>query len=90
MTSDQLKVKFLEEELAKFAENFSALQESVEHLERQAEAQQAPLQEIVDSFNSLKGGIKVLGWLGAIAKWVSVVTAGGTAAWIYWSKLSGK
>lgn len=90
MTADQAKVKMLEERLAQISLDLGTLQESVELLEKQAEKQQEPLQEILLMFGSVKGGIQVLGWLGNIAKWVSVVTAGAAAAWVYWGKASGK
>lgn len=38
-------------------------------------ASQSGIAEILDIFTSFKGGFKVLGWLGAGAKWVAGVGA---------------
>ena len=37
--------------------------------------------EILDLFNSVKGGMKVLGGLGSILKWFVGITAGLAALW---------
>lgn len=87
MTTEQIRIKQLEAKMLEMADNFILLQKAVETVAKQAEAKEAPLQEILDIFNSLKGGFKVIGWLGAIAKWVSVVAAGAAAAWAYWHKV---
>ena len=65
----------IEENRAAHAANAKALAENT-----------AITKEIKDAFDALKGGFKVLGWIGAAAKWVAaVVTAGG----VLWALLHG-
>jgi len=45
------------------------------------------LKEIADAMNSMKGGIRVLGWLERPAKWFAVMAgaaAAGLALWVKW------
>jgi hypothetical protein len=44
-------------------------------------------QNVVNVFGTLESGIKVLGWLGAVAKWVVTV---GSAIGIVWAIVHGK
>lgn len=46
--------------------------------------------ELLDVFKSVKGGFRVLGWMGAAAKWVAGIAAAGVALWQMWQKWTGK
>lgn len=50
-------------------------------------ASQSGIAEILDIFTSFKGGFKVLGWLGAGAKWVAGLGAAVVA--LYFSLKNG-
>jgi hypothetical protein len=39
------------------------------------------LLELSDAFKTARGGFKVLGWLGTVAKWLGGVSAAGMALW---------
>lgn len=41
----------------------------------------ARVQEILDFFDAMKGGLKVLGWLGKLAKPLTALVALGLALW---------
>lgn len=50
----------------------------------------AMTQELLDLFQSVRGGFKVLGWLGNLAKWVGGLAAGCYGIYTYWLKVTGK
>ena len=44
---------------------------------------QSDVREMLEVFQSVKGGMTVLGWIGTFAKWLWPVIAIGIAMWIY-------
>ena len=45
--------------------------------------------EILDIFRSIKGGVKVLGWLGGFAKWATGLAAAFIAIYAFVQNLRG-
>jgi len=50
-------------------------------------AMKADTQDVLDILNAVKGGLKVLGWLGTAMKWIA--TVGGAVATV-WGLVTGK
>lgn len=63
------------------AERRQSLETRMDTLERKLEENTALTKGVVDVFGSLAGGIRVLGWLGAAAKWVVSIGAAGAMVW---------
>lgn len=40
--------------------------------------------ELVDAFKAVRGGMRVLGWLGTAAKWLTSIAAAGAVVWAAW------
>lgn len=73
-----------------------ALEKRVEGIERGIEKNtEATLEgnrdarEILELFQNVRGGFKVLGWLGAAAKWVAAIAAMFSALWVLWHQMHG-
>jgi len=47
-------------------------------------------QELLTLFQSVRGGFRVLGWLGNLAKWVGGLAAGCYGIYTYWQKFTGR
>ena len=45
--------------------------------------------ELLDLFKSVKGGFKVMGWLGTFAKWLAGIAAAFAAIYAYVQNLKG-
>lgn len=45
--------------------------------------------ELLDLFKSVKGGFKVMGWLGSFAKWVAAILAAFAAIYAFVQNLKG-
>lgn len=45
--------------------------------------------ELLDLFHSVKGGFKVMGWLGGFAKWVAGIAAAFAAIYAFVQNLRG-
>lgn len=45
--------------------------------------------ELLDLFKSVKGGFKVMAWLGSFAKWVAAILAAFAAIYAYVQSLRG-
>ncbi|WP_457321643.1 hypothetical protein [Roseateles sp. P5_E11] len=45
--------------------------------------------EILELFQAVRGGFKVLGWLGTAAKWVAGVAAAVSALWVLFHQVNG-
>lgn len=45
-------------------------------------------QEILELFSAVKGGFRVLGWLGTGAKWLGGIAGAGVALWVAWHTLT--
>ena len=45
--------------------------------------------ELLDLFKSVKGGFKVMGWLGRFAKWVAAILAAFAAIYAFVQNLKG-
>lgn len=45
--------------------------------------------ELLDLFKSVKGGFKVMGWLGNFAKWVAGIAAAFAAVYAYVQSIRG-
>lgn len=41
------------------------------------------MHEMLEIFKTLQGGLKVIGWLGIMVKWVWPLVVGVTALWIF-------
>lgn len=63
------------------AERRQSLETRMDTLEAKLEENTELTKAVVDVFGSLAGGIKVLGWLGAAAKWAVSVGAFCTMIW---------
>ena len=46
--------------------------------------------ELLDLFKSVKGGFKVMGWIGQFAKWFAGIAAAGAAIYAYVQSLRGR
>ena len=46
-------------------------------------------QELLDLFRSVKGGFKVMGWLGGFAKWVAGIAAAFAAIYAFVQNIRG-
>ncbi len=71
-------------------EEASQLLEAIQKLQLEQTQNTAMTQELLDAFQSVKGGFKVLGWFGNAAKWAASMSAGGAAAWLFWERMTGK
>ena len=89
----QVKMELLEERIAvlevQLAEA-SEILDAMKILQEEQTQNNAMTQELLTAFQSVKGGFKVLGWLGNVAKWVASIAAGTTAAWVLWERMTGK
>ena len=45
--------------------------------------------ELLDLFSSVRSGLKVMGWLGALAKWVAGIIAAFAAVYAFLQNLKG-
>ena len=63
------------------------LENRMDMLEEKLEKNTELTQRVVDVFGTLESGIKVLGWLGAAAKWVVSI---GAAVGMVWAIANGK
>lgn len=43
--------------------------------------------ELVEMFKALKGGLKVLGWFGTMAKWVGGIALAVTSVYAAWQAM---
>ena len=67
-------------------ERVDCLSEKVDEHERILagfEKTQADVAQMVSMFNTMRGGVVVLGWIGALAKWLWPVIALGIAVSVY-------
>jgi hypothetical protein len=46
--------------------------------------------DLIDLLNTVKGGLKVLGWIGGFAKWVTGLTAMFAALYAFVQNIRGK
>ena len=46
-------------------------------------------QELLDLFKSVRGGFRVMGWLGGFAKWVAAIAASFAAIYAFVQNLKG-
>lgn len=80
------KITVLAQYHAELREDFSSLSATVaKHdliINKMSDTQKA-VQEIVDIFHSVKGGMVVLGWIGTLAKYLWPVAAVGIAVSVY-------
>lgn len=44
--------------------------------------------EVLELFRAVKGGIRVLGWIGGAARWVGFIATAGTAIYAAWYAIS--
>ena len=58
-----------------------AIRFRLDSVETSMDANTAKTVEVLDLLNTFKGGMKFLGWLGIVAKWVAAMAAGGVAVW---------
>ncbi len=49
-----------------------------------------PVKDLVDGFSAVKGGLKVLGWVGVAVKWLGIIATGALALWALIATLDGK
>lgn len=47
------------------------------------------MDEGIEILNALKGGLKVMGWLGKFAKWVAAIAAGFAAIYAFVQNIRG-
>lgn len=93
MSSQADKIELLENRVAVLEvqlEEASELLEAVQKVQAEQELNNAMTKELLDGFQAAKGGFRVLGWIGNIAKWVASVSAGSAAAWLFWERMTGK
>lgn len=68
-----------EEELSelrrKMDERLQDALQRMEQVERRQERIESKLDEVIDIFTALKGGLRILYWIGVIAKWLTGVGA---------------
>ena len=62
------------------------IQEKYTELSGKIDTNTGLTQEIVDIFSALKGGIRVIGWVGNLAKWTSGVAVAVGAIYVFWKK----
>jgi DNA repair exonuclease SbcCD ATPase subunit len=67
-----------------------ARKEDYKELKTQVTETKEMIKEMSDVFETLKSGIKVLGWLGNFAKWVGGIVAAGAAIYTFYEKLRGR
>jgi hypothetical protein len=49
---------------------------AIEAATKQIQAQTEATAEMIELFQAMKGGMKVLGWIGLFAKWAAAIAAG--------------
>jgi sRNA-binding regulator protein Hfq len=76
--SDMLQSKMIEDE--KLKAEMQALKDKVDQSSKASE-------EVVGMFFTLKNGIKMLGWLGSFAKWVTAIAAAVLMIYNWWSNV---
>lgn len=47
------------------------------------------VRELLEIFQAVRGGFKVLGWLGTAAKWIAAVVGAAGALWAVWHNATG-
>lgn len=45
------------------------------------------VREVLEMFQTVKGGIKVLGWIGNVVRWVGYIAAAGLAVYGAWNAI---
>jgi tetrahydromethanopterin S-methyltransferase subunit B len=65
------------------SERMAKLEQATEHnsqaldaATKEIQAQREDTAEMIELFKAMKGGFKVLGWLGLLAKWAVAISAG--------------
>lgn len=58
-----------------------SIENRMDALEEKLDKNTELTQNVVTIFGTLESGIKVLGWLGAAAKWVVTIVGAGAAIW---------
>lgn len=91
--SDADKWNSVHEKITTLARNQSQLRERVDTIMQTVNSHDAAInsmletqkmmRELVDLFNSLKGGITVIGWIGVFIKWLWPIAATALAVWVY-------
>jgi hypothetical protein len=93
MSTQTDKIELLEERVAvlevQLAEA-SELMAAMKALQTEQLQNNSMTKELLEAFQSVKGGFKVLGWIGNMAKWVASISAGGAAAWMFWERMTGR
>lgn len=91
MTEDQKPVQTpahlsTEERLAAIEERLDRGSDRMDRIERTLNENTDATLEVRDLINTVKGGFKVLGWLGGGAKWIgSLATAGAAIYGFIWA-----
>ena len=87
----ETSVELLTQQMAEFAATVNLVRkssmENQQRLGRMTETlgeNTAMTSELLDIFKAVKGGFKVLGWLGTAAKWVGGICAAIAAAYAAW------
>lgn len=65
----------------------ASLEARMDALEKKLDKNTELTQGVVNVFNTLESGIKVMGWIGAVAKWVITI---GSAVGVLWAIAHGK
>lgn len=73
------KVEGLSTAVTKLQDQVNKHEQVIQSMERT----QRDVHEMVALFNSMRGGVVVLGWIGTCAKWVWPLIAGAIAVSIY-------
>lgn len=77
-------VSNLAEQLAEFTVSHNDAQQRLKRLEASLEENSSMTSELLEIFKAVKGGFKVLGWLGTALKWSLSIAAAAGALWAAW------
>lgn len=73
---------------AKIIKDANIVAEHTKAIEEKIDLNTAMTKEVVDLFSTLKGGFKVLGWIGNFAKWATGVGAALGLAYTWWHSIN--
>ena len=77
-TADEFQ-KYVVDSFAKGSARMNRMEEAIRANTASTQEVQNDTKELLEVFKAVKGGFRVLGWIGAAAKWLGGIAAAGTA-----------
>lgn len=84
------EVQELRDTVERRGESLHEIRNEMQEMKLQVRKIECDTRELLEIFHSLKGGFRVLGWLGLFAKWVGGVAGAVYGAWQLYLKYTGR